>query len=212
MRPVTCEAIPREVQTPSAILAGMNDLERHRRAAAAELERVVAERAALAKAVVGGDRLATARCAWLNARTAELLIEVDGAIARKDAAAEQLGDLLEARQRGRAAQPVQRGDKAATARALLAQSRRVDELMAELKAALVQRDVLARRLLGMGTVCRQVLNPARVRAAAAHHGLLDQLAAAPCPERLFAPLADADEVALRDLFRPRPSAAKERVA
>jgi hypothetical protein len=41
-----------------------------------------------------------------------------------------------------------------------------------------------------------------VLGAAHHHGLPAYLALAPCPERLHAPLADADAMAVRDLVEP----------
>src|SRR4051794_27147226 len=79
-----CEAIPPEVPTPSTILADMDDLERRRRAATAELERVVAERADLVRAAADGDPLAQARVGWLNVRQVELGTAIDGCAGLKD--------------------------------------------------------------------------------------------------------------------------------
>jgi hypothetical protein len=204
-------AVAGDAPVPAAILAEMDDLERRRRLAAAELRKIAAERASLARAVAGGDKLAVARVEWLNNKSGELAVEIDCLASVKDAARERLGEVLEARQRGPG--PVGRQpDPFAVKTALLAQSRRVDALMGALFAALAGRAALVRRLTTRGGRAHpQLANPARVMAAAGYHGLGDYLDLGPHPERLRARLGDADELALRGLL-PAPAAAEREFA
>lgn len=181
-----------------AVLAG---LRRDAAAGQAELAEIEAERRGLALASVSGDRDAMERIAGLNQRQDATARRVDVLGAAQDAANAGLAAALARREQAVAG--TRRAEACTTARALLAQSARVDAALAELTAALASRAALARRLAGTGgPSVNHLMNRTRLLSAATHAGLDGQLEIGRAPRHLSAPLRQIDRTLLRDLLPP----------
>lgn len=192
-------------RTPAMLSGRIAGLERDRAAAEAELVEVIERRRKLAAIDHGSDRAAAvqaqAQIAWLNERHRELMGHLDNLATEEAATGEQLGVVLERRQRGYA--DVCRPDVASLAKALIKQSQRIDDALAQLADALTSRAALARRIAGQGEVRLHLIeNGTRLRAAVSHYGVQSYLDTAPSAPRLHAPLRDADEMLLRHLLTP----------